>query len=44
MFEKGRELTRDEGTFLAGIARVHALVGRQREARQMISGVENAAY
>ena len=40
VFEKGRELTRDEGTFLAGIARVHALVGRQGEARQMISGVK----
>jgi TolB-like protein/Tfp pilus assembly protein PilF len=39
-FEKIRELTRDERTFRAGIARVHALVGRQREARQMISGVK----
>jgi tetratricopeptide (TPR) repeat protein len=40
VFEKGRELTRDEKTFRAGIARVHALIGRQREARHMISGVK----
>jgi adenylate cyclase len=40
VFHKGRELTRDERTFRAGIARVHALAGRQREARQMISAVK----
>jgi hypothetical protein len=37
VFEKGRELTRDERTFQAHIARVYALMGKRREARQMIS-------
>jgi tetratricopeptide (TPR) repeat protein len=38
VFEKGRELTRDERGFQTHIAHVYALTGRQREARQMISG------
>ncbi len=43
-FDKGRELTPEVRGFLqAGIARVHALTGRQREARQMISGVKTHA-
>jgi TolB-like protein/Tfp pilus assembly protein PilF len=39
-FEKGRELTRDERSFQTHIARVYALTGRGREARQMISGLK----
>jgi tetratricopeptide (TPR) repeat protein len=42
VFEKGRELTRDDSTFQAAIARVYALTGRGREARQMISGLKVA--
>ena len=40
VFDKGRELTRADSTFQSGSARVYALMGRQREARQMISGVK----
>ncbi len=39
-FEKGRELTGDNETFLGGIARVYALMNKQREAREMISGMK----
>jgi eukaryotic-like serine/threonine-protein kinase len=39
VFEKDRHLTGDERAFRAGIARVHGLMGRQSEARQMISVV-----
>jgi tetratricopeptide (TPR) repeat protein len=42
-FEKDRELTKG-GNFQAGIARVYALMGRKREARQMISGLKANAY
>jgi serine/threonine protein kinase/tetratricopeptide (TPR) repeat protein len=40
VFENGRKLTRDESTFQAGIARAYALMGRHREAREMISRVK----
>jgi serine/threonine-protein kinase len=42
VFEKGRELTGDGRTFQAVTAHVYALTGKQREARQMISGVKAA--
>jgi tetratricopeptide (TPR) repeat protein len=41
-FEKGRVLTRDESTFQAAIARVHALAGREQEARRLIEGSKAA--
>ena len=44
-FEKIRELMPKAGDFIrAGIARVYALMGREREARQMISGVKANPY
>ena len=39
-FEKIKELRGDAGNPSAGIARVYALMGRTREARQLISGVK----
>ncbi len=42
VFERGRVLTGDESTFQAGIARVYALTGREREARQMMRGLKTA--
>jgi serine/threonine-protein kinase len=41
-FERGRVLTRDESTFQAAIARVHALAGRKQEARRLIEGSKAA--
>jgi tetratricopeptide (TPR) repeat protein len=44
-FEKNRELEpTGGGNSQAGIARVYALMGRKREARQMISGLKANAY
>jgi tetratricopeptide (TPR) repeat protein len=40
VFENGRKLTRDDSSFQGGSARVYALVGRGREARQMVSGLK----
>jgi serine/threonine-protein kinase len=40
VFEKGRALTGDDRTFGGEIAYVYALLGRRREARQMISGLK----
>jgi len=42
-FEKAGEL-RSSGMHPARIARVYALMGRRREARQMVSAVKGAAY
>ena len=39
-FEKIKELRGDAGNPSAGVARVYALMGRTREARQLISGVK----
>jgi tetratricopeptide (TPR) repeat protein len=43
MFEKAAHL-RDDGVHAARIARVYALMGRQREARQMLSGLKAGAF
>src|SRR5258708_39449469 len=43
MFEKAAQL-RDDGTHAARAARVYALMGRQREARQMLSGLKAGAF
>src|SRR5437870_5867791 len=43
MFEKAAQL-RDDGMHAARIARVYALMGRQREARQMLSGLKAGAF
>jgi len=43
-FERIREVMPEGGDFQAGIARVYALQGRQREARRMVSGVKGNAY
>jgi len=43
MFEKAAQL-RDDGTHAARIARVYALTGRQREARQTLSGLKAGAF
>jgi serine/threonine protein kinase/Tfp pilus assembly protein PilF len=43
MFEKAAQL-RDDGVHAARIARVYALMGRQREARQMLSGLKAGAF
>jgi tetratricopeptide (TPR) repeat protein len=42
-YQKAGELVPKSGWFTAGIARVYALTGRQREARQMISGLKTDA-
>jgi hypothetical protein len=43
MFEKAEQL-RSEGMQTARTARVYALMGRQGEARQMISGLKAAPF
>jgi len=43
MFEKASQL-RSDGMHAARIARVYALMGRQQEARQMISGLKAGAF
>jgi tetratricopeptide (TPR) repeat protein len=37
IYEKGRTVRPDDGGFQAGIARLYALIGKRREAQQMIS-------
>jgi len=43
MFEKAAQL-RDDGMHAARIARVYALMGRQREARQILSGLKAGPF
>jgi TolB-like protein/cytochrome c-type biogenesis protein CcmH/NrfG len=43
MFEKAAQL-RDDGMHAARIARVYALMGRQREARPMLGGLKAGAF
>jgi TolB-like protein/Tfp pilus assembly protein PilF len=40
--ERGRVLASDDSTFQAAIARVHALTGREQEARRLIEGSKAA--
>ena len=42
-FEKAAQL-RSDGMHAARVARVYAMMGRQREARQMLSGVKTGAF
>jgi tetratricopeptide (TPR) repeat protein len=43
-YEKNRELMPESGDRQATLARVYALMGRQREARQMIRGVKANSF
>ena len=40
VFERGRDLTGNYSNFQAHIARVYALMGREREARQILGGLK----